>query len=113
MWFIWPTWFTWLTWFIWPMWPGGRLLGPVGGFEWSCGRLEGPPRPPVGWITIGDGPVVVRWIDGSEGTLGFDPLDRLGWLARDRTLPPRDGSASELRLRSRIAPLILSGSASF
>src|SRR6185503_2590944 len=66
----------------------GRLVGPVCGCAPSCGRLGGmKPRPPVGWMAIGPGDgccALARWIDGSEGTLGLEPLDRLGWLARER-----------------------------
>src|SRR5262245_7869328 len=93
----------------------GRLVGPVGGCAPSCGRLGGTnPRPPVGWMAIGPGDgccALARWIEGRDGTLGFDPLDRLGWLARERTSPLGE-SGSEPRPRSRIAPLTRSGSAS-
>ena len=71
----------------------GRLPGPVGGFEPSCGRLGlTNPRWPAGpddWAGTGAGTgELVRWIDGSDGTLGLEPLDRLGWLDRERTLLP-------------------------
>src|ERR1043165_587582 len=92
-----------------------RLVGPVGGWAPSCGRLGGwKPRPPVGWIDIGEGCgccALARWMDGNDGTLGLEPLDRLGWLARERTLF-LGASGSEPRPRSRIAPLTRSGSAS-
>src|ERR1044071_10251482 len=89
-----------------------RRPGPVGGLEPGCRLGVTKPRGPDWCDAIGAGTgELVRWIDGSDGTLGFDPLDRFGWLVRERTLPLwRSGSA--LRLRSRIAPLTLSGSAS-
>src|SRR5574337_538130 len=96
--------------------PGGREPGPVGGLLPSCGRLPGLLGVlPVGCTETGPvaGAVLVRWIDGSDGTLGLLPLERFGWLARERTLPLGSPEGSEPRPRSRIAPLILSGSASF
>ncbi len=104
--------------------PAGRLplgLGAVGGFELSCGRamgggLLGDPaagaRVQAGWSAACAGCALERWIDGSDGTLGFEPVVRLGWLARERTLFLAP-SGSGVRPRSRIAPLIFSGSASF
>src|SRR4051794_34695278 len=100
---------------IWPR-PGGaigiwfgRLPGmvePLGGLEPSCCRFIGvtKPRPEgLGGAGAGTGEPL-RWIDGSDGTLGFEPVDRLGWLERDRTLPLRLGSGSGPRPKSRIAP---------
>src|SRR5213078_3622648 len=85
-----------------------------GGLEPSGGRLAGVTKPRlVGSDAAGTGTgALVRWIEGSDGTLGLEPLERLGWLERERTLPPRLGSGSAALPRLRIAPLILSGSAS-
>lgn len=112
-----------------PLWkaPGGRLPGlieakpgpgPVGGLELSWGRPGvggwlGSLRPALFascWNAAFAGCVLERWIDGSDGTvgaLGLPPF-RFGWLARDRTLLLSPESLP--RPRSRIAPLILSGS---
>src|SRR5688572_15195007 len=88
--------------------PGGRLPGVSDGL---LGGLLGVffcmPDCAAAWNAALAGCVLDFWIDGSDGTDGLLPLERFGWLARERTfLPPPSPP------RSRTAPLILSGSAS-
>src|SRR3569623_89855 len=98
--------------------------GLDGGFAPSCGRLGGfePAAPRSNGLLLGvdcgpddvvfAGCVLVRWIEGSDGTLGLLPDWFIcGWLARDFTFALPEGSEPRAPM-SCIAPLILTGSAS-